>query len=77
MSASSCGRVRRSCRRGHGASVTELFDNSRFGVIQLDRRGRIVEANDRARDLLRCGDGLFDRQGLLSVWLPAEDADLQ
>ena len=60
-----------------GASVTELLDNSRFGVIQLDRKKRIVEANDRARDVLRRGDGLFDRGGVLSAWLPADDAELQ
>ena len=60
-----------------GASVTELLDNSRFGVIQLDRKKRIVEANDRARDVLRRGDGLFDKGGVLSAWLPADDAELQ
>ena len=60
-----------------GDSVTGLLDNTRFGVIQLDRRKRIVEANDRARDVLRRGDGLFDRGGVLSAWLPADDAELQ
>ena len=38
-----------------GASVTELLDNHRVGVIHLDRRGQIVAANDRARALLLRG----------------------
>ena len=48
-----------------------------MGVIQLDRRGRIVEANDHARDLLRRGEGLVDRKGFLHALLPAEDEKLQ
>ena len=43
-------------------SLLQMLDNTRVGVIQLDRRGRIVEANDRARDILRRGDGLSDPQ---------------
>ena len=34
-------------------TVTALLDNHRIGVVHLDRRGRIMEANDRARDILR------------------------
>ena len=33
-----------------GASLVELIDHSGIGVIQLDRRGRIVEANGPACD---------------------------
>ena len=36
-----------------GLSLTQLLETNSIGVIQLDRRGRIAEANDRARDL--CG----------------------
>ena len=36
-----------------GASVTALLDTPRVGVIHLDRDGRVVEANDRARAILR------------------------
>ena len=59
------------------SSLGGLLDNDRMGVIQLDRDGRIVEANDRALDILRRGDGLCDRNGTLGAWLPADDARLQ
>ncbi len=54
-----------------GMSVPDLLDNTRVGVIQLDRRGRIVEANDRARHILRHRDGLSDQSGKLCVYPPA------
>ena len=48
-----------------------------MGVIQLDQHSRIVEANDRARRLVRKGDGLFDETGSLHARLPADEARLQ
>ena len=60
-----------------GASLTALLDTPRIGVICLDRRGQIVEANDRARALLRQGDGLVDRGGVLSARVPADQAGLE
>ena len=60
-----------------GASLADLLDNVRAGVIQLDRRGRPVAVNDRARALLRKGDGLRDEDGRLRAALPREDAALQ
>ena len=60
-----------------GASLGALLDHSASGVIQLDRQGRIVEANDVARALLRRGDGLCDRSGSLHARAPADDAALQ
>ena len=60
-----------------GASLAELLDNTRLGVIHLDRRGRIVEANDQARDILRQDDGLFDRDGFLRAWLADDNVDLE
>ena len=60
-----------------GASLTGLLDHVGTGVIQLDRRGRVTEANDRARALLRAGTGLTDRDGGLRAVLPNEDAALQ
>lgn len=60
-----------------GASVTGLLNNTRTGVIHLDRRGRIVAANDRARDILRRGDGLSDRDGVLRARAPADQARLE
>ena len=63
--------------RALGASMVELLDNVRTGVFQLDRRGRLVAANEAARALLLEGDRLTDRDGVLRATLPAEDADLQ
>ena len=60
-----------------GSSLTDLLDNHRFGVIQLDRQGRILVANDCARGLLRQGDGLFDRDGCLLARRKADNAELQ
>ena len=60
-----------------GASLMELLDFTGSGIIQLDRRGRIVEMNDRARDLLRTGDGLFDERGFLFARTPQDNAKLQ
>ncbi|MDE2990969.1 MAG: LuxR C-terminal-related transcriptional regulator [Chloroflexota bacterium] len=60
-----------------GSSLARLLDNTRFGVIQLARRGQIVAINDLARDLLREGDALLDRNGYLHARSPADDDDLQ
>ena len=60
-----------------GATLTEMLDATGLGIVLLDGRGRIVEANDRARDLLRAGDRLLDRNGLLSARSPRDDDDLQ
>ena len=60
-----------------GASLADLLDNTRIGVIHLNRRGRIVLANDRARAILRQGDGLSDRDGFLDAQEPADDAQLK
>ena len=57
-----------------GASLTQMLDNTRVGVIHLDLSGRVVEANDRAHCLLRRGNGLQDQGGFLCAWLPADDA---
>ena len=60
-----------------GSSVRRLLENVRVGVIHLDPRGRVLEANDRALAVLRRGDGLSVRDGCLGAWLPADDARLQ
>ena len=59
-----------------GASFTELLDNATVGVIHLDRRGLIVEANARARATLRRGDGLVDQAGCLRARVAADDIRL-
>ncbi|MCY3703417.1 MAG: LuxR C-terminal-related transcriptional regulator [Rhodospirillales bacterium] len=63
--------------RALGASVIELLDNTRMGIIQLDWGGRIVEANDRARELLRQNDGLTDEGGELRATRPEDNSRLQ
>ena len=60
-----------------GVSLAGLLDKTGFGIIQLDRRGRIVAANDRATDLLRKGDALVDEGGLRAARLPADNDALQ
>ncbi len=57
-------------------SLTELLDTTRFGVIQLDRHGRIVAANDSARRLLMQGDALVDSRSVLRA-RAADDARFQ
>ena len=60
-----------------GATLTEMLDHAGLGIVQLDTRGRIVAANDRARDVLRSGDGLFDRDGFLSARAARDNDGLQ
>ena len=60
-----------------GTTLTELLDTTGLGIVQLDGRGRIVAANDRARDLLRTGDGVFDERGFLFARTPEDNAELQ
>ena len=71
-------RVRQSMAgaEGRARNLTALLD-SRIGIIQLDRRRRIVEANDLARNILRHGDGLSDRHGMLRARLPADQVRLE
>ena len=70
--------VRHAMARAHalGASFRDLLDHLGTGVIHLDRRGRVVEANDVARDLLCRGNGLWDEGGFLRAWMPADNARL-
>lgn len=63
--------------RALGHSFLELLDNDRFGVIQLDRGGRVVAANDRARRFLGEKGGLSDTDGFLAASIPAENEALQ
>ena len=60
-----------------GSSLSGLLDNARVGILHLDQRGRIVEANDRATGILARDDGLSQRNGYLVAWLPKDDRKLQ
>ena len=72
-------RVRQALVRAEARSstVTALLDNPRIGVLELDGRGRILERNDRARSILRHGDGLLDRNGMLRARAPADQVRLE
>ena len=72
-------RVRQALVRAeaHGTTVTALLDNTRIGVLHLDRRGKIIEVNDRARSILRHGDGLSDRDGVLGALNPYDQLHLE
>ena len=67
-------RVRQALVRAEArnTTVTALLDNPRIGVVQLDRRGLIMAVNDRARGILRRGDGLADRNGMLHARASAD-----
>ena len=70
--------VRQALIRAEARSTTAaaLLDNARIGVVHLDGRGRIMEVNDRARRILRNGDGLADGSGMLRTRAPAEQPRL-
>ena len=54
-----------------------MLDRTGLGIVQLDGRGRIAAANDRARDVLRTGDGLRDNDGFLVARTPRDNDNLQ
>ena len=66
-----------SAAEGLGTSLVGLLDNSRIGIIHLDRRGRVAAANATAGHILRRGDGLFDRDGTLHAHWPKDHDRLQ
>ena len=59
------------------ASLNDLLDNTRTSVIQLDRSGRILAANDVARDILQSREALFAPGGFLRATRHADNAKLQ
>ena len=71
-------RVRQALVRAEArnTTVTDLLDNPRIGVLHMDRRGRVMAANERARGILRHGDGLSDRGGMLHARGPADQTRL-
>ncbi len=54
-----------------------LLEYAGSGVIYLDSRGRIVQANDLARAILRQGEALSDRDGCLRAVFRQDDDALQ
>ena len=72
-------RVRQALVRAEArhTTVTALLDNPRVGVVHLDWHGRVLAANDRARRILRNGDGLTDRHGMLGARATADQVRLE
>jgi len=59
------------------ASFGELLERTGLGVVHLNREGRVLEANEPARSLLRSGDRLTTRSGgQLSARWRSDDAKL-
>ncbi len=71
--------LRQALVRARTRSMTEttLFDNPRVGVLHLDRRGRILAVNDRARRILGYGGALSDREGELRARAPDDQPRLE
>ena len=71
-------RVRQALVRAQAGdtTVTALLENTRIGILHLDRRRRILAANDRARRLLRRGAGVSDEGGVLQARAPDDQARL-
>ena len=63
--------------RALNASLVGMLENTRTGVICLDWRGTIAQANSVGQDFLRRGQGLVDRDGHLGARVAADDARLQ
>ena len=72
-------RVRQALVRAEARDTTAaaLLDNTRIGVIHLDRRGRILEVNDRARRILRRGGRLSDNNRVLCARDPDDQLRLE
>lgn len=60
-----------------GSSLAGLLSTSRLGVVSVDRRGKILAANGRARAVLRQGSALRDQGGFLGARSPTDAARLE
>ena len=58
-------------------SLVQLLDDRRTCVVQLDRTGRIVEANDHGALALQGDNGLLDAGSYLHARVPQDNARLQ
>ncbi|MYE00808.1 MAG: hypothetical protein F4Y03_05935, partial [Alphaproteobacteria bacterium] len=59
------------------STAARLLEDTGRGVLYLDPRGRIVQANGLALAVLLGGDGLADRDGRLCARFPEDDDALQ
>ena len=68
-------RIRQALAQAGAGAVRTAADAlaaRRIGILLLDRQGRIVDANDHARNLLCAGDGLTDRGRCLGAIHPVD-----
>ena len=72
-------RVRRALIAGQalGQSLEALLGNDRIGIVHLNRRGRITNANDTALEELTTPHGLIDAEGYLKAANKFENESLQ
>ena len=59
-----------------GATAMGLLDHTRMGILQLDRRGSVMDMNDRAARLIRENHGLSCRANSLVAAGPGEQSRL-
>ncbi|MDE2690929.1 MAG: helix-turn-helix transcriptional regulator [Acidobacteriota bacterium] len=59
-----------------GDALAALLDRTGMGVLHLDRQGRVLEANERARRVLAEGDCLTQRKNQLRARARHENAQL-
>ena len=59
------------------AALSHLTDELPFGVLLLNARGTIVEANRCGAEILRAGDGLSSHNGELSAACPPDASALR
>ena len=55
-----------------GSSMAHLLESWRIAVLLLDRKGKILEANQRAREALRLGVRISDQGGFLAAGWSAD-----
>ena len=63
--------------RAQRVTLSGLLDNTRTCIIQLDRRGRVVETNDLAGEILRQRKALMAPGGFLRAARQVDNAELQ
>lgn len=60
----------------YNPTLASLLDTRQIGAIFLNQRGGIIEANDRGQEILRHGNGLSDRGGVLRAQSTVDNAKL-
>jgi len=63
-------------RRSAQARLSDALENSREGVVLLDRNGEIALANSRANEFIRCSPELVHPSSLRLARVSSEDASL-